>query len=156
MFLESNFKEGEKINALYTCEGENISPPLTWGAEPEGTRSFALIMDDPDVPHEVREDRMFVHWVLFNIPHNVHELSRGESAGTMGINTAGKLGYIGPCPPPRYQPTTHRYIFKLYAVDTILDLPEGATKEQLLSAMEGHVLDTATLIGTYDMSFRSI
>jgi Raf kinase inhibitor-like YbhB/YbcL family protein len=106
-------------------------------------------MDDPDVPKEIREDGMWDHWVLFNLPANLREINEGEEPlGTRGKGTSGNLDYFGPCPPDR----EHRYFFKLYALDKELDLPEKATKQQVEHAMEGHVLVKAELIGRYERS----
>lgn len=149
--LSSNaFNDGESIPKKYTCDGEDISPQLSWDNVPEGTQSFALISDDPDAPMGT-----WVHWVIYNIPADKSELQENFptdaelSDGTLnGKNSWPRLGYGGPCPPSG----THRYYFKLYALDTRLDLESGATKEQLLSAMEGHILDQAEYMGTYSRS----
>ncbi len=142
------FQDGEKIPVRYTCEGEDISPPLAWGEAPQGTRSFALIVDDPDAPGGV-----FTHWVLFNIPGNSRELPeaipaehRLASGALQGKNDAGKIGYAGPCPPPG---RAHRYRFTLYALDKPLDLTVGASKKQVLDAMERHILAQGRLTGIY-------
>ena len=137
------FSDKEAIPAQYTCDGANISPALAWSEIPEHTNSFALIVDDPDAPAKT-----WVHWIVFNIPDTTHELFENTQAGPFiqgATDFNGKQGYGGPCPPSG----THRYQFTLYALDTLLDLPAGATKEQLLSAMHGHILEQATLIGTY-------
>ncbi len=143
------FQPNASIPSHYTCDGGNISPPLIWTGVPEGTRSLVLIMDDPDVPKNIRADGMWDHWVLFNIPTSVVGLSENAqdfSGAVQGKNSGGKLGYTGPCPPDRQ----HRYFFKLYALDTILSLPEGATKAEVQAACQGHILDQAELIGVYD------
>jgi Raf kinase inhibitor-like YbhB/YbcL family protein len=139
--ISSAFKEGEIIPSLYTCEGKNISPPLEIGNVPQGAKSLALIMDDPDVPAFVRADKMYDHWIVFNIPPTSHKI-----VGVHGKNTAGKNQYIGPCPPDR----EHRYFFKLYALDKRLDLQEGATKKEVEKAMEGHILSKCHLMGRYE------
>lgn len=145
------FEPGGVIPARYTCDGENVSPPLSIAGRPRGTVAYALIMDDPDIPSAVRE-RLgadeFVHWVLFNFPYTVGVIPEGTvpDAATMGNNSAGQNTYTGPCPPDR----EHRYFFRLYALDTRLTLREGAVKEEVLHAMEGHVLGEAQLMGTYD------
>jgi Raf kinase inhibitor-like YbhB/YbcL family protein len=143
----SVFEPGEALHSRYSCDGDNISPPLLWANAPEGTQSYALIMDDPDAPGGT-----FVHWVLFNIPAEADSLGENitheyvlTNSSRQGVNSWGSLGYGGPCPPDG----THRYIFTLYAVDTLLDLDPGATKQQLLEAVEGHVLADAELVGTY-------
>jgi Raf kinase inhibitor-like YbhB/YbcL family protein len=107
-------------------------------------------MDDPDVPAEVRPERNFDHWVLFDIPPATLGISEGGSIGTKGANGRGAPAYAGPCPPPQYAPSEHRYFFRLYALDTMLNLPEGATKQQVLEAMEGHVIAQAELMGRYE------
>lgn len=154
MYLKSSaFSDGERIPSQYTCEGDRfLSPSLSFGDFPEETKSLALVMEDPDVPKEIREDGLFVHWVLFNIPIEVTEFLEGEAKGTCGNNTRGEARYTGPCPPLEYEPSEHRYIFTLYALNTVLDLSEGVTKEELLAAMGGHGIDTATLKGLYRKS----
>jgi Raf kinase inhibitor-like YbhB/YbcL family protein len=151
------FSHNEAIPAQYTCDGTNISPALGWSGVPDGTESFALIVDDPDAVSAVasaKEEpkKIWVHWIVFNIPATVNEIrenqgSTGEEVsflqGATDFNGAQKWG--GPCPPS----STHHYQFTLYALDTMLDLPAGASKEQLLSAMHGHILEQTTLIGTY-------
>lgn len=143
----SEFKQGEEIPGKYTCDGENISPPLQWSGVPEKTRSFALIFDDPDAP-----SKTWVHWVMYDIP--VEKRVLGEHITTTailktgalhGLNDFKKYGYEGPCPPSG----THRYFMKLYALDKMLKAKPGLTKQQLLDAMEGHVLEKAELMGTY-------
>lgn len=143
----SAFTEGNMIPAKYTCDGQNISPPLAWQDVPGGTKTFALISDDPDASAGT-----WVHWVAFNIPSNVTKLAENmlpEKEFTNGMrqgsNDWPKIGYGGPCPPGG----THRYYFKLYALDTTLDMRPGATKAQVLSAMKGHVLAEAQLMGKY-------
>lgn len=136
-----------KIPSKYTCDGADISPPLSISGVPEGTKSLALIMDDPDVPKNLREDGMWVHWVVYNIDPILPFIAEGEQPkGEAGTGTEGKQVYRGPAPPDR----EHRYFFKLYALDCKLPLLPGATKEQLLSAMEGHILAEATLMGRYE------
>ncbi len=141
------FEYEDTIPVTYTCDGEDISPPLTWSEPPAGTAAFALIMDDPDAPAGT-----WVHWVLYNLPAETRSLPAGiptdaerPDGSRHGRNSWRRLGYGGPCPPRG----THRYYFKLYALDTSLDLPTGATKEDLLQAMEGHILAQAILMGTY-------
>ena len=141
------FKEGEMIPSKYTCDGENISPSLEWTGIPKGTKSIALICDDPDAPRGT-----WVHWVLFNIPGDVSGLSENiprhstlKNGARQGMNDSRQLGYDGPCPPGG----THRYFFKLYALDNMLSLETGATKAQLLKVMEGHILAEGQLMGKY-------
>jgi hypothetical protein len=143
------FINGQSIPAKYSCAGKNISPALAWDESPAGTQSFALIMDDPDAPMGT-----WVHWVLFNIPAETRTLPEDlpitgknvdPNAIYVGKNSWGDTGYGGPCPPSG----THRYYFKLYALDTTISLLSGATKEQLLKEMEGHILAQAELMGTF-------
>ncbi len=143
----SAFGSGEMIPAKYTCDGADFSPPLDWSGSPAGTKSFALVCDDPDAPMGT-----WVHWVIFDIPPSATMLAEGitrekdlPGGGTQGINDFRKIGYGGPCPPGG----THRYFFKLYALDTMLGLKPGITKDQLLKALRGHILAEAQLMGTY-------
>jgi Raf kinase inhibitor-like YbhB/YbcL family protein len=134
----------------YTCEGNDISPPLAWDGVPEGTKSFALIVDDPDAPDPEAPRVVWVHWVVYNIPSDTTNLPKdAESAGlapdiALGVNDFKKTRYGGPCPPIG----RHRYFHKLYALDTTLDLNKPS-KSEIERAMKGHVLATAELIGTY-------
>ena len=140
----SAFSEGGSIPRPYTCDGKDVSPPLSWSGVPEATKSLALICDDPDA-----SSKTWVHWVLFNIPPRSGELKEAASGvGTQGKNDFQKPGYGGPCPPSG----THRYLFKLYALDTELKLSAGATKADVERAMEGHVLAKGTLTGKYARS----
>ncbi len=143
------FKHNGKIPQKYTCDGDNISPPLRISDAPEETRTFVLIMDDPDVPAKVRPERMWDHWVVFNIPADTKVIPEDSSPGMKGKGSYPTTDYGGPCPPPQYEPTEHRYFFKLYALDINLPLQEGATKKEVEAAMDGHVLAKAELIGRY-------
>jgi Raf kinase inhibitor-like YbhB/YbcL family protein len=141
------FAPGESIPTRYTCDGDDISPPLAWTDPPAGTQSLALICDDPDAPVGT-----WVHWVLYNLPPDARSLPEAVPSdadlprgGRHGENSWRRLGYGGPCPPSG----THRYFFKLYALDTVLDLDAGVDKKQVLRAMEGHVLAEAELMGVY-------
>jgi Raf kinase inhibitor-like YbhB/YbcL family protein len=140
------FADGADIPIRYTCEGENRSPHLTWSGTPDGTRSLALIVDDPDAPGGV-----FVHWVLCDIPPDVHELTEhvaGATVGMSGRNSFGKVGYGGPCPPPGDPP--HRYRFTLFALDVpSLGLSGIPSREDVDAAMETHIIGTAHLTGRY-------
>jgi Raf kinase inhibitor-like YbhB/YbcL family protein len=143
----SSFNHEGMIPAKYTCDGQNISPPLSWSGAPEKAKSFALICDDPDAPAGI-----WVHWIFFDMPASVNSLPEKvakqeeiEGLGKNGKNTSGRWGYDGPCPPGG----THRYYFKLYALDTVLNLKAGLTKEELLSAMKGHILAEAQVMGKY-------
>jgi Raf kinase inhibitor-like YbhB/YbcL family protein len=149
------FKQGGQIPSKYTCEGDDISPPLAWNGAPEGTKSLVLIIDDPDAPDPKSPQRVWVHWVVYNIPPDVKSLPEDASKaglpqGTaVGLNDFKKTGYGGPCPPIG----RHRYFHKLYALDTTLDLRK-ATKPEIELAIKGHVLADAELIGTYQKGDR--
>jgi Raf kinase inhibitor-like YbhB/YbcL family protein len=148
MKLESPaFEHGGKIPSKHTCDGENTNPPLTISDVPSEAKSLVLIMDDPDVPKTIREDGMWDHWVVFNIPPDVREIKEGEEPeGVHGAGTGGNEDYFGPCPPDR----EHRYFFKLYALDANLDLPGKARKQQVEEAMGGHLIVQAELMGLYE------
>lgn len=142
------FKDGESIPARYTCEGQDISPPLAWEEPPQSTGAFALIFDDPDA-----SAGLFTHWVLFNLKATVRELGEGipaperiKNGAIEGKSDFNMIGYGGPCPPPG---KVHHYRFTLYALDRPLDLPRGASRQQLLDAMKGHILAQGQLTGTY-------
>lgn len=145
--LSDSFSADSMIPLKFSCEGAGISPSLKWEDVPIETRSFALIVDDPDAPN-----RTFVHWVLYDLPLQTRNLPEGvptepmlEGSGIQGQNDADLFGYTPPCPPSGI----HRYFFKLYALDAPLGLDFGATKEQLEAAMENHILAKAELIGRY-------
>ncbi len=136
------FSEAAAIPRLYTCDDQNVSPELTWTGVPTGTVSLALIMDDPDAPLGT-----WVHWVLFNLKPDLSGLKQGQSGlGVEGSNDFHKLGYGGPCPPRN---STHRYYFKLYALDAVLDLKTGASKAQVEAKMKDHILAWGQLMGKY-------
>lgn len=143
----SAFKSGDTIPNEYTCDGANISPPLTWMGVPPDTAAFALIVDDPDAPNGV-----FSHWVLYNISSERRAVEEGISPGdaadlaNVGRNDFGHQRYEGPCPPTG---PAHIYYFRLYALDVTLELPAGATRAQLLDAMQGHILTHTELMGSY-------
>jgi Raf kinase inhibitor-like YbhB/YbcL family protein len=141
------FEEGGMIPKKYSCEGIDVSPPLLWTSIPEGTRSLALTCDDSDAPMGT-----WVHWVLFNLPANILELPENipqqrmlANGAKQGMTDFRKIGYEGPCPPIG----THKYYFKLYALDCMLDLNAGITKKQLTDAMKGHIIAEGQLMGTY-------
>jgi Raf kinase inhibitor-like YbhB/YbcL family protein len=137
------FEHGEPISQRNSCEGEDLSPPLSWSGAPESTRSLALIVDDPDAPAGT-----FTHWVGWGIDPGAQGLGEGEAAPVEGRNDFGTSGYRGPCPPPGHG--RHRYFFRLYALDSELDLQPGADKGEVERALEGHTLAVAELIGTYE------
>ncbi len=144
------FQHGERISEKYTCDGDRLlSPPLDISGVPLGAQSLALFVEDPDVPKALRPGGVFVHWVLFDIPPATSHLGEGAAIGTPGVNTTGGTGYTGPCPPPDYGPATHRYFFKLFALDTVLGLAAGASEEEVEAAMGGRIIATAELVGTY-------
>jgi len=145
----SAFADGASIPKLYSCEGSSISPPLSWMNAPAGTKSFALVLFDPDVPTAVLPAGFFNHWEVFNIPASATSLDASSTLGTQGNNGSGKLGYTGPCPPPQFNPKEHRYVFTVYALDTTLSLPAGADRNQIEGAMADHILGEAQLIGKY-------
>jgi len=138
------------IPSRYTCDGDrSVSPALAIAGVPAAAKSLALIMDDPDVPKQLRPDGVFDHWTLFNIPASTRAIAEGGTVGIAGANGAGKNAYTGPCPPAQYEPSEHRYVFTLYALDSLLALPAGATKKEVKAAMQGHILDQTQLIGKY-------
>jgi Raf kinase inhibitor-like YbhB/YbcL family protein len=140
------FEHGGEIPAIYTCEGRDISPELIWEGVPTGAASLALIVDDPDAPDPEAPKMTYVHWVLYNLPIDSRGLPEAESGiGSGGLNDWKRKGYGGPCPPIG----RHRYFFKLYALSEELPDLGTPTKEQLLDAMQGKVLEQAELIGTY-------
>ncbi len=150
------FENGKEIPALHTCEGKDVSPAIAWSGVPSGARSLALIMDDPDAPDPAAPKMVWVHWVLYNIPTSAPGLPQAVKpealpAGTsQGRNDWGRTGYGGPCPPIG----RHRYFFKLYALDSLLPDLNGPTKAQLEAAMQGHIVEQSTLMGTYQRSHR--
>ena len=142
------FDHNETIPKVYTCQGKDISPALAWNGLPNGTKSVALIVDDPDVPDPAAPKREWVHWVLYNIPagtSGLAEAAKLPAGAREGKNDWDRRGYGGPCPPIG----RHRYFHKLYALDVVLPDLNEPTKAALLEAMEGHVLEEAELIGTY-------
>ncbi len=151
----SAFSHGSPVPRQFTCEGANTSPEFSWRDAPAQTKSFALIMHDPDAPRAGG----FTHWVLYNVPANVAALQpdvpaqeRLSGIGIQGKNDAGKIGYMGPCPPSG----THRYFVRLYALDGELQLPPGANHKQLEEAMRGRVLEQAELMGTYKKASEKV
>jgi hypothetical protein len=145
-----NFRDGESIPSQFTCEGKDTNPPLEFSDVPKEAKSLVLIMDDPDVPAAVRPDQMYDHWVIFNMPPSTRSIPANTTPPGIEGNGTRKTGYEGPCPPRQYAPTKHRYFFKLYALDRILDLKKRATKKEVEKAMQGHILDEAKLLGCYE------
>jgi Raf kinase inhibitor-like YbhB/YbcL family protein len=140
------FEEKGQIPSLYTCEGEEINPPLHFTDVPLDAKSLVLIMDDPDVPRYLRADGMWDHWILFNLSPTLRQIKENTTpVCKSGMTTSGHTRYVGPCPPDR----EHRYFFKLYALDTILNVPSGCSKSELEKAMQGHILEQCQLIGLY-------
>ncbi|MEO8192702.1 MAG: YbhB/YbcL family Raf kinase inhibitor-like protein [Gemmatimonadales bacterium] len=146
------FSEGGPIPAKYTCEGQDLSPPLEWKGVDTRVQSLAMIVDDPDAPDPAKPQRVYVHWVLYNLPADSIGLPEDASrkglpaGGMQGKNDWGKQQYGGPCPPIG----RHRYFFKLYALDTTLHTLVSPTRQDLEKAMEGHIVATAQLMGTYE------
>lgn len=135
------FEAGKPIPDKFTCEGEDVSPELILRDVPPNTKSLVLIVDDPDAPHGT-----FDHWVAWNIPGDTKNLKEGVALAQQGKNGFGNIGYNGPCPPPG---KPHRYFFKLYALNSLLTLSSGATKNMVENAMQGHIIGQAELVGTY-------
>ncbi len=141
------FKQDGAIPSRYTCEGANVSPPLEISAVPGNAVSLVLIMHDPDVPHHLRPDGNWDHWVVYNLSPDLHRLHEAEKPpGVEGKTTFGRHSYGGPCPPDR----EHRYFFKLYALDCKLTLPKDAGRKEVEQAMQGHILAEAELMGRYE------
>lgn len=144
------FADYGAIPTKYTCDGQGINPPLTFTKVPAEAKSLVLLMDDPDVPKTIKPDGVFDHWVVYNIPTMLHEISENSvpQGVSQGLNGAGKEKYAGPCPPDR----EHRYFFKLYALDTTLqfDDPSKVTKQMVIDAMQRHIIEEATLVGVYN------
>lgn len=143
----TEFKQGGMIPRKFTCDGENISPELSWNNIPDSTKSLAIITEDPDAPMKT-----WIHWVIFNIPPSIHKLpehvptlKKLESGALQGTNDFRNIGFGGPCPPSG----THRYFFKIYALDSMLSLKAGSTKPELEKAMKSHILAEGELMGRY-------
>jgi Raf kinase inhibitor-like YbhB/YbcL family protein len=148
VLTSSAFRDGERVPVRHTCDGEDLSPPLGWTGVPVETRSFALISDDPDAPRGT-----WVHWLIWNLPADAVEIGEGvpprpelPSGARQGLNDGGDLGYGGPCPPPG---KPHRYFFRLYALDTALNLAPGVNRSDLEAAMAGHILGEGTIMAIY-------
>lgn len=146
------FEPGALIPSKYTCDGENVSPPLRISGAPGGTQSLVLIMDDPDIPDVVKKDHgieVFDHWVVFNIPPETADIAEGEQIGQTGLHGAGAPAYTGPCPPPQHEPKEHRYFFKLYALKDLLSFDTVPTKKQVEDALAPLLIERAELVGRY-------
>jgi len=137
------FRSGGTIPRVYTCDGRNVSPPLTWRSPPKGTTGFAILMDDPDAPGGT-----FTHWLAWSIPAKARSLRAGSRPAREGTNDAGRIGYTGPCPPSG----THRYVFRVYALNRALRLPRGASRAQFVVSLRGKILAVTRLIGRYHRS----
>jgi len=150
----SAFEHGQAIPRRYSCEGDDISPPLEWAGTPAGTKSLALLVEDPDAPDPANPKRIWVHWLVYDIPAGVTSLPEGAGGKDLpggcheGLNDWKKLGYGGPCPPIG----RHRYFHRLYALDIVLGDLGPLTKRELVAKIEGHVLEKAELVGTYKKS----
>ena len=144
------FKNNEKIPSKYTCDGPGISPPLEISNIPTKAKSLVLLVDDPDIPEVAKKNfnvEVWDHWIVFNIPITTTKIEEGKNpTGILGKNTRGNNSYGAPCPPDR----EHRYFFKLYALDKMLDLKEGSTKKDVETAMQGHIVEKVELIGRYE------
>lgn len=136
------FQNNESIPSEYTCDGKNCNPPLVFSEVPKNTQSLVLIVEDPDAPSKV-----FVHWLVYNIPPTTSQILKNQvpANSMLGMTDIGKSEYVGPCPPNG----THRYFFKLFALDSVLDLAKGASKEEVEEAMKEHVIESAELVGLY-------
>lgn len=140
--ISQAFTDADNIPAKYTCDGQNVSPPLEFTSVPPDAKSLALVVDDPDAPAGVWD-----HWIVYNIPPNQTKIDEGAApSGLIGKNSSGNQAFDGPCPPKG----SHRYFFKLYALDCLLDLPAGVNKADLMEAMQGHIIAQAELVGMYE------
>jgi Raf kinase inhibitor-like YbhB/YbcL family protein len=147
----SAFEDGAEIPRRYTCDDANASPPLAWRAAPDGTRSFVVIVDDPDAPDPAAPKRVWVHWLVWNLPASAASIDEGATRAKLpagareGMNDGGSAGWTGPCPPIG----RHRYFHRLYALDATIELAAGAKRAELERAMKGHVIGEAVVMGTY-------
>lgn len=148
----SKFKHGSEIPSFYTCEGYDWNPPLEFSDVPKEAQSLVLIMEDPDVPESIRPDRLWVHWIVYDMPPTTTGIQEHSAPpGTTGRGTNGRTAYMGPCPPDKQ----HRYFFKLYALNKMLNLPKGLTKIEVEKAISGHIIATAELMGSYVLKKQS-
>jgi Raf kinase inhibitor-like YbhB/YbcL family protein len=148
----SAFSHNDLIPSQYTCDGENMNPPLSISGVPEGTESLVLVMDDPDIPEEIKAARgieKFNHWAVYNLPIDTKEIPSSAIVGAAGMNSRGESTYTGPCPPTEYEPTEHRYVFRLYALSGTLNFIKTPTLDEIEAAAEGMMLEKAELIGRY-------
>lgn len=146
------FADNGRIPSEYTCDGENIQPPLSIHGVPESTQSLVLVMDDSDIPAEVKEKmgiEKFNHWVVYNLPADTREFKQRDALGVLGRNTVGELAYTGPCPPTEYEPTEHRYVFRLYALPDMLNFSNSPTLAEVETAAQEIAIAHAELIGRY-------
>lgn len=147
------FAHNGTIPSQYTCDGENTILPLSIGGVPDGTQSLVLVMDDPDIPEEIKSSRgitKFDHFALYNIPADTAVIDEGSASGVPALNSAGKAGYTGPCPPPEYEPAEHRYVFRLYALSEELEFADTPTLDEVEAAAKEHMIESAELIGRYE------
>ena len=147
------FGDGETIPMQYTCDGDNTNPPLVIAGVPAEADSLVLLMDDPDIPTAVKEARgieKFDHWVLYEIPATTTVIDSGAIVGRLGRNSAGTAAYTGPCPPPQYEPTEHRYFFRLYAIKGRLTLGDSPTLDEVQSAVASAAIEQVELMGRYE------
>jgi len=149
----SAFGHNETIPPQYTCDGVNTPPPLSVSGVPEEAAALVLVMDDPDIPNEIKEAQgiqKYNHYVVYNIPPDATDLSTGVMEGTPGLNSRGDDSYMGPCPPAEYEPTEHRYVFRLYAVNEELTFETTPTLDEVEAAAKEHMIDQTELIGRYE------
>ncbi|MCI0382330.1 MAG: YbhB/YbcL family Raf kinase inhibitor-like protein [Chlamydiae bacterium] len=152
--ISSAFKEGGYIPVIYTCDGYNWNPPLDIFDIPKGAKSLLLIVEDPDVPESIRPDKLWIHWIVYDIPPHVTKIKEHTpSPGVNGKGTHGRTAYMGPYPP---EGEDHRYFFKIYALDTFFDFPKGLVKEEVEEKIKGHVLGSAELMGRYRRTPRKM
>ncbi len=148
----SKFKNGEKIPKLYTCEGYDWNPPVEFHDVPKEAKSLVMIMEDPDVPESIRPDKLWVHWIVYEIPPDCQGIpEHSPPPGTHGRGTNMRTAYMGPCPPDK----EHRYFFNLYALDIMPDWPKGMTKEEVEKAIDDHIIAKAQLMGTYELETKA-
>ncbi|HEY4526481.1 MAG TPA: YbhB/YbcL family Raf kinase inhibitor-like protein [Candidatus Paceibacterota bacterium] len=143
------FRNGESIPSKFTCDGTDISPRIEWAGVPESAQSLVLIMEDRDVPKSIKPDGLFVHWILYGILPSEHAIPEGGRVGNPGLNSEGKAAYTGPCPPPQYEPSEHRYIFTLYALDIAPSFAVAPEKGAVVAMMQGHIVAQVEYMGRY-------